>query len=341
MPLLERDLVPDGTIRAGIRLLCRAKLREEYGLPLEERQEKFAKLLQELRASPIAVATDAANRQHYEVPAEFFKCCLGRHMKYSCGYWKPGVESLDQGEEDMLNLTIERAGLSDGQDVLELGCGWGSLSLLMAARFPNSRLVGVSNSRTQKEYIDARIRERGIKNLSIITADVNVFETGARFDRVVSVEMFEHMRNYEKLLAAVTGFLKPGGRLFVHIFTHKQLAYYYDAQDKSDWIGKYFFTGGIMPSDHLLLYFQGALVIERHWQVGGEHYQKTAEAWLRNMDNNKRRILPVFQEVYGQDYKKWWVYWRVFFMACAEMWGYGKGEEWMVSHYLFKKELPV
>lgn len=337
MSCLEKGLLPDPLVRFGIRSLCAAKLKEEYAIPLQERQEKFMKMLQELRSSPIAIETDKANQQHYEVPTEFFKYCLGKHMKYSCGYWKQGVETLDQSEEDMLELTVERAQLVNGQDVLELGCGWGSLSLYMAQRYPHSKFVGVSNSRTQKEYIDGQTKKRGLTNLSIITVDANQFETDLKFDRVVSVEMFEHMRNYEKLFAKIGRFLKPGGKLFVHIFTHRELAYYYEPKDESDWIGKYFFTGGIMPSDDLLLYFQDYFQIEHHWHVSGSHYQKTSEEWLKNMDKNKEKILPIFQKVYGQDYKKWWHYWRVFYLSCAELWGYDQGNEWIVSHYLFKK----
>lgn len=338
MGLLEKGLLPDWLIRIGIRELCKAKLKEEYSYSLQERQERLMNMILELRKSPIAIETTKANQQHYEVPTEFFQYCLGKHMKYSCGFWNEGVESLDQSEEDMLRLTMQRAELMDGQDVLELGCGWGSLSLFMAQQFPNSRFLGVSNSRTQKEYIDGQIKERGLKNLTIITADANVFETGLCFDRVVSVEMFEHMRNYEQLFAKIGRFLKPGGKLFVHIFTHKEFAYFYEPKDESDWIGKYFFTGGIMPSDDLLLYFQDYFKIQNHWHISGRHYQKTSEAWLKAMDRNQSKIIPVFQKVYGKEYQKWLVYWRVFYMSCAEFWGYADGNEWIVSHYLFCKE---
>ena len=237
----------------------------------------------------------------------------------------------------MLAITCERADLQSGQTVLELGCGWGSLSLYMAKEFPESRFVGVSNSRTQKEYIDAQAKIRNLKNLEIITADMNIFETPRRFDRIVSVEMFEHMRNYQKLMAKAASFLNPDGKLFVHIFTHREFSYLYDETDDKDWIAKYFFTGGIMPADDLLLYFQDHFQIANHWRVSGTHYQKTSECWLANMDAHRKEIIPIFQKTYGEQYQKWWVYWRVFFMSCAELWGYRGGDEWIVSHYLFQK----
>ena len=238
----------------------------------------------------------------------------------------------------MLALTCTRAELADGQEVLELGCGWGSLSLFMAAHYPKSRITAVSNSRTQKAYIDEQARQRGLQNLRVITADMNEFQAEGTFHRVVSVEMFEHMRNYEKLMERIARWLEPGGKLFVHIFTHKELAYLFEVKDDTDWMSKYFFTGGIMPSDSLLLYFQRDLSIEQHWRVSGGHYQKTAEAWLANMDGRREQILPLFEETYGADQAvKWWSYWRIFFMSCAELWGFRGGTEWFVSHYLFSK----
>lgn len=337
--LLEKNLLPDALIRTGIRRLLAQRLREERKQDAAEQQMHFMSLIAFLKASPIAVNTHDANEQHYEVPTEFFRLVMGKHMKYSSGYWKSADVTLDTSEEDMLELTTERAELIDGMSILELGCGWGSLSLFMAKKYPNARITGVSNSRTQKEYIDAEAAKRGLKNLTIITADMNTFTIDGPFDRVVSVEMFEHMRNYELLLAKVASFLKPEGKLFVHIFTHKTLAYLFEVKDETDWMSKYFFSGGIMPSDHLLLYFPKHLAIERHWQVPGHHYNKTSEAWLRNMDANEPRIRQIFADTYGADQvTKWWSYWRVFFMSCAELWGYNNGEEWIVSHYLFEKK---
>ena len=239
----------------------------------------------------------------------------------------------------MLQLTCDRAELKDGQDVLELGCGWGSLSLFMAAKYPESNFIVVSNSRTQKIFIDEQAVKRNIQNLTVITADINNFSIDKKFDRVVSVEMFEHMRNYQKLMQLIASVLKPNGKLFVHIFTHKTFAYKFEVKDETDWMSKYFFTGGIMPSDHLLLYFDEEMNIENHWHVSGLHYSKTSEAWLNNMDRHKTQIMPLFAKTYGEvNALKWWVYWRIFFMACSELWKFNGGHEWIVSHYLFKKK---
>lgn len=339
--LLEKGLIPDPLIRFGIKGLLKDKLREEAILDTRSSaQQRKKELIAQLISSPIAVNTREANEQHYELPTEFFKLVMGKHMKYSCGFWKDVTTDFNTSEEDMLEITVQRAELQDGQAILELGCGWGSLTLYMASKFPNSQIVGVSNSASQREYILREAKSRKLNNLRIITQDMNVFTIDEKFDRVVSVEMFEHMRNYAKLLEKISGFLNENGKLFVHIFTHRSFAYLYQETDESDWIAKYFFTGGIMPSDDLLLHFQKQFRIEEHWQVNGTHYQRTSEAWLKNMDKNKDKIMPILKETYGENQaRKWWVYWRVFFMSCAELWGYKNGTEWIVSHYRFKKEI--
>lgn len=337
--LVEKNLVPDFLIRGGIRKLLRQRLNDENKGSKVAQKAHLIQLIEELKASPIAINTVDANEQHYEVPTEFYQYCLGKHLKYSSGYWKDGVADINTSESDMLELTCQRAELADGQNVMELGCGWGSLSLFMSAKYPKSSFTVVSNSRTQKIYIDEQAKLRGISNLTVITCDINNFSIDQKFDRVVSVEMFEHMRNYQKLMKLVADALKPDGKLFVHIFTHKEYAYKFEVIDDSDWMSKYFFTGGIMPSDDLLLYFNDDLTIEQHWKVSGTHYSKTSEAWLQNMDRNKDRIMPLFEKTYGKDQAvKWWVYWRIFYMACAELWRFNNGDEWIVSHYLFKKK---
>lgn len=336
--LLAKDIIPDALIRIGIRSRLKDTLKPFEKLDCEGRQAALMKHVSELKESPVAIATDEANEQHYELPTAFFRKVLGPHMKYSSGYWDPETTDIETSEARMLKLSCERAELENGHRILELGCGWGSLTLWMAKEYPDAKITAVSNSRTQKEYIDSQAAERGLTNIEVKTVNMISYEGEGEsfFDRVVSVEMFEHMKNYEELLDRVSRWLKPEGKLFVHIFTHREYAYHYEAKDESDWMARYFFTGGQMPSDDLLLYFQNKLSIDDHWQVSGTHYQKTSEAWLTRMDEASEDLKPLIAETYGEtEATKWWVWWRCFFMACAELWGYKGGDEWIVSHYRF------
>jgi cyclopropane-fatty-acyl-phospholipid synthase len=331
--LLEKNLLPDWLIRIGIRRLLARRLREESA-----RYDRAA-YVADLKTRALAEQTTAANEQHYEVPTPFYQYCLGRNLKYSACLYPHGTETLDEAETAMLALYAERAQLADGQHILELGCGWGSLCLYNAQRFPGAKITAISNSRTQKDHIDTEARKRGLTNLRILTCDINTFDIApGQFDRVVSVEMFEHLKNYEQLFRHIARWLKPGGLLFTHIFTHNRLSYHFVPRDATDWMSRHFFTGGQMPAHDLLPQFQNDLRLVQDWKLNGRHYQQTAEHWLQNMDRHKEEILPLFADTYGREHAvKWWAYWRVFYLACAELWGYRGGEEWLVSHYLFRK----
>ncbi len=338
MKLIETNLVPDWLLRAAIRTIIETSTRQRYRISREDREAERLALLDRLRQSPIAVDADEANRQHYEVPAEFFHLVLGARKKYSCCYWPEGVHLLDQAEDAMLQLTCERAQLEDGMNILDLGCGWGSFCIWVAEHYPNSRVLAVSNSRTQKEYIDAQCRQRNIRTVETLTADVTHLQLDRRFDRIVSIEMFEHMKNYEWLMSNLADCLKPGGKLFVHIFSHREFAYEYDASNPTDWMAQTFFTGGLMPSDDLLLHFQRDLILSGHWRMSGQHYARTLHAWLNQLDRRELEVRKVLAGAYGLEKETLWlVNWRLFFMACEETWNLRHGEEYLVSHYLFDK----
>ena len=327
----ERGWLPEKVIRKGIRMLCAERLAEE------ERHPSIAEFAARLRQEPVAPIPEKANQQHYEVPAEFFLRVLGPHLKYSCCYWDGSTRSLEQAETNALEVTCDRAEIADGQNILELGCGWGSLSLWIAERYPRSQIVAVSNSRSQQEFISARAAARGLENLQVITRDMNEFSTTRQFDRVVSVEMFEHMRNYGELMRRVASWLNPGGKLFVHVFCHRRFAYEFEEEGASNWMGRHFFSGGIMPSRDLLARFQNDLTLVRQWIWDGIHYRKTAEAWIRNLDAAEQELRQLFEKLYGPDQATRWFYrWRIFFLACAELWGFRGGHEWQVAHYLFE-----
>jgi cyclopropane-fatty-acyl-phospholipid synthase len=325
---VERTPLPDWATRAGVQALCGMRRRTLAGQPSNEAEFAAA-----MAAFPIAEHTDAANQQHYELPPEFFAATLGPRRKYSCCLYPTGRETLAEAEELALEETCAHADLADGQAILELGSGWGSLSLFMAERYPNARIVAVSNSAPQRQFIEGEAKARGLGNLAVVTADMNAFEPGRRFDRVVSVEMFEHMANWRGLLERVSGWLEPDGRLFVHVFSHKSHCYRYDAADPADWIGQYFFTGGIMPSHGLAMCFPDLFEVEAEWKWNGRHYARTARDWLARFDGNRAAIDPLLRAVYGRDAALWRRRWRLFYLAVAGMFGHADGAEWGVSHY--------
>ena len=337
-PYLDAGYIPIPVLRYGIRGQLQVRINENTYSNVENALQAKLDFVKLLRERPIAINTDDANKQHYEVSTEFIQMCLGPRMKYSCCLFPTGKETLAEAEEAMLALYVERAELKTGMKILDLGCGWGSLSLYLAEKFPGCEITSLSNSRTQKLFIDAQARERGFKNLTVVTGDVKDYEFPAgSFDRVMSIEMFEHMKNYSFLLKKVSNWLRDEGKLFVHIFCHK--AQPYDYKEGDGWMTDYFFTGGTMPSADLFLYFQDDLAIERHWAVNGKHYEQTCEEWLKLQLKNKKAAYPHLEKTYGKgEETRWFNRWIVFYLACAELFAWDNGNEWFVCHYLFKKK---
>ncbi|MBM3342012.1 MAG: class I SAM-dependent methyltransferase [Betaproteobacteria bacterium] len=337
LTMAEKGYAPDAGVRAGIRRLLKGRLSEIHATRPELAAESANRFVAGVQNAPLALVPELANAQHYEVPAAFFALVLGRHRKYSSCWWPAGVNNLDQAEAAALEATCARAQLMDGQSILELGCGWGSLTLWMAGHYPQSQITAVSNSASQRRFIEGELARRSLRNVRVITADMNHLRLDARFDRVVSVEMFEHLRNWPAAFHRVSGWLKPGGRFFMHVFAHRTTPYAFEVRDESDWMSRFFFSGGMMPSDDLALHFQQHLQLLNRWRWGGTHYQRTANAWLANMDRHRAQVYPILRKTYGKAHAAlWWSRWRIFFMSCAELFGYERGQQWWVSHYLFE-----
>ena len=332
---LSRGLIPDWILRRGVRSQGKERLRMMDDSNLKKEYNYF---LKEASSGDIAIHTEDANNQHYEVDSEFFQYCLGKNLKYSCCYWQENTSSLDDAEDIMLEMYCKRAKISDGMNLLDIGCGWGSLSLYLAKKFPNSSITGVSNSSSQKNFITSLAAKRGLKNLTIITKDINEFDTKDNFDRIISIEMFEHTKNTKKLMNLINDWLKPEGLFFMHVFAHKENPYYFDTDQRNAWMAKYFFTGGMMPSHNLFKDLNSNLEHKKSWMMPGTHYEKTSNAWLQMMDSNKAEILNLFNKTNSNSIaKRKFHFWRLFYIACAEIFGYDNGNEWVISHHLFKK----
>ena len=338
LELAERGLVPDWLLRLSIRRQCERHASRLAALSEAEVAREQLAFRDQARLGPIAPVPELANAQHYEVPAEFFAMVLGDHRKYSACFWAPGAHDLTEAEAASLRITCERAALQDGMRILELGCGWGSLSLWMASEYPNARIVAISNSASQRAHIVAEAGRRGLGNLEVRTLDMNAFQPFDVFDRVVSVEMFEHMRNWEALLGRIEGCLAPDGRVFLHVFCHRRATYPYDTDGPENWLGRHFFTGGMMPSQDYLRLLDVPFEVEAEWTWNGDHYRRTAEAWVANLARRRGEVLRILADTYGaSEARRWYGRWQIFFLACAEMFGLRDGNEWRVGHYLLKR----
>ncbi|TXT60024.1 MAG: hypothetical protein BAJALOKI2v1_140009 [Promethearchaeota archaeon] len=341
--LIEKGLIPEWLLRLVVRLHLEYRLSKQP-TSIEEIQNHLNKFIKTMNKSPITIEINKANEQHYEVPTEFFQIILGQRLKYSCGYWekkiprKNLIDLLDKSEEDMLELTCKRAKIEDGQEILELGCGWGSLVFYMLEHFHLSKYTAITNSNSQKKHIEKVAKEKKIDNLRVIKTDISEIDVEGKYDRILSIEMFEHVRNYGKLLSKISNFLKESGMLFIHIFTDKNYPYFYELNSSSGWMARYFFRGGLMPSADLLLYFTDQLSVEKVWRVNGTHYRRTLDAWLQKMKKNKEQIIPILEDSYGKENaKKWWNYWKIFLISCSEAFGIHDGNQRFVSHYLLQK----
>jgi cyclopropane-fatty-acyl-phospholipid synthase len=337
--LAEGGWLPDPVLRWGIRQACARRLREEHRRRAGRSDgEATAAIVRDLAQADIALVPALANAQHYEVPAAFFQRVLGPRLKYSCAWWGDGARTLTTAEAAALDLTIEHAGVADGMRILELGCGWGSLALQLAARFPNCTVIGVSNSTSQRAFIESQARRRGLHNLAIETADIARYTPAGRFDRIVSVEMFEHVRNHQALLGRIGGWLAPGGALFVHVFCHRRFAYPFETEGADNWMGRHFFSGGLMPSRDLLPAVPSPLRLDAQWLWGGEHYARTANAWLANLDADRDSLTRILDGACGPGQGRLALRrWRLFFLACAELFATASGTEWGVAHYRFTR----
>jgi len=335
--MAETGRLPDSVVRKGMRRVLSASLRERRPEDPNERADLVSRLVEQLRRSPIALSPDAANRQHYELPPEFFRLILGPHMKYSCCLCESGTESLEAAECAMLDLTCRRAEIHGGMKILDLGCGWGALAMWIASRYPSASVTAVTNSRLQRDFILGAAAHAGISNLDIVHADVQDYQPAGRFDRVLSVEMFEHVRNYEVLLSRIARWLEDDGRLFVHHFCHRDTPYVIDVEDSRDWMAQHYFTGGLMPSSDLLARFQDDCGMDASWTVSGLHYARTLRTWLHNMDARRDDVMTVLIRHYGMtDARMWFNRWRMFFMACGELFAYRDGAEWYIVHHRFR-----
>lgn len=333
--LLAQGIVPDTLLRLAVRASLAGSARRWRQLPDREKARRQALFVDQLRQGPIATHTTQANQQHYEIPSRFYEMVLGPWLKYSCCYWDEQEGGLEQAEVAMLKLTCQRAEIKDGMHVLDLGCGWGSLSLWLAAHYPNSRITALSNADSQRRWIEGQASARGLNNLTVIRADVAEVELDQKFDRVLSIEMFEHMTNYERLLAKISRWLHAEGKLFVHHFSHRERAYKFNPEDRRDYMARTYFAGGTMPSHDLLQHFQADLAVEKDWQINGKHYARTLRAWLDRLDQHRDQVDDLFNaSERGRSARQWLAYWRNFFIICEETFAFDEGREYLVSHYL-------